>query len=155
MKKIILPILAAMFVAVSCSGQTNKDKDGKGGTIHLTTADFQKKVFDLEAGGNELKYLGDKPAIIDFYADWCPPCKTIAPILEELAEEYKGRIYVYKVNVDKENALSAAFNIQSIPTLIFIPMKGKPQVSTGAMPKKEFVKNIENVLGVKPAGEKK
>lgn len=155
MKKIILPMLAFLFVAVSCSGQPNKDKDGKGGTIHLTKADFQKKVFDFEANGNELKYLGDKPAIIDFYADWCPPCKTIAPILEELAEEYKGKIYVYKVNVDDESAISAAFNIQSIPTLMFIPLKGKPQISVGAMPKKEFVKNIENVLGVKPAGENK
>lgn len=154
MKRILVPMLAALFVAVSCNGQPKKETDNKGTTIHLTKEDFTKKVFDLETDSNELKYLGDKPAIIDFYADWCPPCKAIAPIMEELAAEYKDKIYVYKVNVNEESAISAAFNIQSIPTLMFIPLKGKPQVATGVMPKKEFVKIIESVLNVKPASDK-
>lgn len=115
-------------------------------TIHLTKADFLNKVVNYETTPNEWKYLGDKPAIVDFYASWCGPCKMIAPILEELAEEYDGKIYIYKVDTEKEEELAAAFGIRSIPTLLFIPMEGKPQMTQGAMSKANFKENIENVL---------
>ena len=92
------------------------------GTIHLTKEEFLKKVVDYEKNPTEWKYLGDKPAIIDFYADWCAPCKMIAPVLEELAEEYAGEIYIYKINTEIEQELAGAFGIRSIPTLLFVPM---------------------------------
>lgn len=115
-------------------------------TIHLTKAEFLKRVANFEESPKEWKYLGDKPAIIDFYADWCGPCKAVAPVLEEIAKEYDGKIYVYKVDTEKEQELAAAFAIRSIPSLLFVPMLGKPQMSQGAMPKASFVEAIDNVL---------
>jgi thioredoxin len=91
-------------------------------------------------------YEGDKPCIIDFYADWCGPCKRVAPVLVELAEQYKDDLIIYKINVDNEKELAMAFGIQSIPTLLFIPKTGTPQVSQGALSKEQFVEQIENFL---------
>lgn len=93
--------------------------------VHLTKEEFLKKVVDYENNPTEWKYLGDKPAIVDFYADWCGPCKMIAPILEELAAEYKDRIVIYKVNTEQEQELAAVFGIRSIPTLLFYPHAGR------------------------------
>ncbi len=115
-------------------------------TIHLSKSDFLTKVANYETTPNEWKYLGDKPAIVDFYASWCGPCKTIAPILEELAAEYGDQIYIYKVDTEEEQELAAAFGIRSIPTLLFIPMDGEPQMAQGAMPKASFKEAIEKVL---------
>lgn len=115
-------------------------------TIHLTKEEFLNKVANYEANPTEWKYLGDKPAIIDFYADWCGPCKMIAPILEELAKEYDGKIFIYKVNTEQEQELAAAFGIRSIPSLLFVPMEGSPQMAMGALPKNSFKEAIDNVL---------
>ncbi|MFA6334578.1 MAG: thioredoxin [Bacteroidales bacterium] len=115
-------------------------------TIHLTKEDFLEKVADYETSPTEWKYLGDKPAIIDFYADWCGPCKSIAPVLEELAAEYKDKMYVYKVNTEEEQELAGAFGIRSIPSLLFVPMEGAPQMAHGAMPKASFKEIIKKVL---------
>nr|WP_296960070.1 thioredoxin [Prevotella sp.] len=112
----------------------------------LTKAEFLKKVADFENNPTEWKYLGDKPAIIDFYATWCGPCKAVSPIMEELAEEYKDSIYIYKVDTEQEQDLAAAFGIRSIPSVLFIPMNGAPQMSVGAMPKNGFEKAIQEVL---------
>ena len=114
--------------------------------IHLTKADFLQKVANYEQNPGTWNYLGDKPAIIDFYADWCGPCKMVSPILEELAEEYKDSIYVYKVNTELEQELSAVFGIRSIPTLLFVPMGENPQVAHGALPKDALKDAIEKVL---------
>lgn len=114
--------------------------------IHLTKAEFLKKVYNFEANPNEWKYEGDKPAIIDFYATWCGPCKAISPVLEELAKEYDGKIYIYKIDVDQEKDLASAFGIRSIPTLIFAPMGKDPQVIQGALPKDQLKKAINDVL---------
>ena len=149
---ILIAVMAAM--AVSCNGQGSKKKNNNEtekdsnamGTIHLTTAEFKTKVADVENNNGEWKYLGDKPALIDFYADWCGPCKMIAPILEELAEEYAGQIYIYKIDTEKERDLSAAFGIRSIPSLLFVPMNGEPQMARGAMPKDTFKEIIDEVL---------
>src|ERR1035437_67489 len=114
--------------------------------IHLTKAVFITKVANFEANPTEWKYLGDKPCIIDFYASWCGPCKTIAPILEDLAKEYDGQIYIYKINTEEEQELAAAFGIRSIPTILFCPMVGAPQMAQGAMPKETFKEAIKEVL---------
>ena len=114
--------------------------------IQLTKAEFLKKVADFEKNPTEWKYLGDKPAIIDFYATGCGPCKAVSPIMEELAEEYKDSIYVYKIDTEQEQDLAAAFGIRSIPSVLFIPMNGAPQMAVGAMPKNGFEKAIQDVL---------
>lgn len=114
--------------------------------MELTKKDFLEKVVNYEQNPNEWKFLGDKPAIIDFYASWCGPCKAFAPVLEEVAEEYKGVIDVYKVNTENEEELAAVFNIRSIPTILFIPVNGHPQIVTGAMPKPQLIEAIERVL---------
>ncbi|NJK95599.1 MAG: thioredoxin [Bacteroidales bacterium] len=105
-------------------------------------------IFNYEVN-KEWNYLGDKPAIIDFYADWCGPCRMMAPRLEEVAKEYAGKIIVYKVDTEKEKALSANLGIQSLPTIVFIPRTGKPQATMGALPKESLVKAINEVLMVK------
>lgn len=115
-------------------------------TIQLTKDEFLKRVADYETNPSEWIYLGDKPAIVDFYADWCGPCKMVAPILEELAAEYGDDIYIYKINTEEEPDLSAAFGIQSIPSLLFIPMNESPQMAMGAMSKADFKRAIEEVL---------
>ncbi|SHE92267.1 thioredoxin [Bacteroides luti] len=115
-------------------------------TIPLTKDEFLARVADYNESPDEWKYLGDKPAIIDFYASWCGPCKVIAPILEELAVEYAGKIYIYKVNTEEEEELASVFGIRSIPSLLFVPMYGSPQMAQGAMPKSAFKDAIEKVL---------
>jgi thioredoxin len=155
-------IALVVFAAISagCSNGTAKTensniKKGKSETvksaktekkaIHLTNADFKTKVFNYEVN-KEWKYEGDKPCIIDFYADWCGPCKRVAPILEELAQEYDGKIIVYKVNTEKERELASAFGIRSIPSLLFVPVTGQPQMAQGALPKEQLVKVINEFL---------
>jgi thioredoxin 1 len=113
--------------------------------VHLTTKEFKDKVFDYETN-KEWKYEGTLPAIIDFYADWCGPCKIVAPLLEDLAREYAGQIMVYKVNTEDEQELASVFGIRSIPTLLFVPVEGQPQAAMGALPKQTFEKVIKEVL---------
>jgi len=114
--------------------------------IHITKDEFIKKVANYESNPSEWKYLGDKPCIIDFYADWCGPCKMVAPILEDLAAEYNDKIYVYKVDTEAEQELAGAFGIRSIPSILFCPMNGAPQMAQGALPKATFKEAIDNVL---------
>ncbi len=114
-------------------------------TVQMTTQDFKDKVFNYETE-QDWKYLGQLPAIIDFYADWCGPCKMVAPILEELSKEYEGRIVIYKINTDVEQELSAVFGIQSIPTMLFIEADGEPMMQPGALPKHVLKKVIEEKL---------
>lgn len=116
--------------------------------VHITKADFLKKIYDFEKNPDEWKNLGSQPAIVDFYADWCGPCRQLSPVLDELAKEYSGKLTIYKVNVDNERGLATFFGIRSIPTLLFIPMKGKPQRSLGALSKTELKGIIKDVLKV-------
>lgn len=127
------------------SNNSNQKKENMK-TIQLSKADFLTKIVNYETNPNEWKYLGDKPAIIDFYASWCGPCRAIAPTLEELAAEYDGKIYIYKIDTEKEQELAALFGIRSIPSILFIPMDGAPQMAQGAMPKSTFVDTINEVL---------
>ena len=114
-------------------------------TQHLTKSDFLEKVFNFEQN-KEWKFEGELPAIIDFYADWCGPCKMVAPVLEELSTEYEGKINIYKVDTESEQELAAAFGIKSIPSLLFIPSDGQPQMAQGALPKEALQEAINNVL---------
>ena len=114
---------------------------------HLTKETFKEKVFNFDVN-KEWKFEGEKPALIDFYADWCMPCKMVAPILEELSEDYKGKVDIYKINTEEERELSAIFGIQSIPSLLFIPKDGQPQMALGALPKDTFVKAFKDVLQI-------
>ncbi len=114
-------------------------------TIKLTTTGFRDKIFNYDTE-KEWKYAGNLPAIVDFYADWCGPCKMVAPILEELAEEYEGKLLIYKIDTEVEQQLSAALGIQSIPTFLFIPAEGEPSLQPGALPKNAFRQIIEEHL---------
>jgi thioredoxin 1 len=114
---------------------------------HLTKETFLNKVFNYEKN-KEWKFEGEKPCIIDFYADWCGPCKMVAPVLEDLAKDYRGKMDIYKVNTEEEQELAAAFGIRSIPSFLFIPVKGQPQMAMGALPKETFIKAFKDVLGV-------
>ena len=114
-----------------------------------TKAAFLEKIFDYE-NNKEWKYEGKLPAIIDFWAEWCAPCRMVAPVLEELSREYEGQVDIFKVNTENEQELAAAFGIQSIPSLLFIPVDSQPQMAAGALPKDAFVKIIDEVLKVPP-----
>lgn len=156
-KKLFVSTFAiALLGVISCnagnpgdSKQTAETKGAvtteKGKTVHLTDDSFKKLVFDYQKN-KQWKYEGNKPAIVDFYANWCGPCRVIAPILDELAKEYDGKLIIYKVDTDKERQLSQALGIQSLPTLVFIPVDGAPQAILGAQPKTELVKAINDIL---------
>ncbi len=113
----------------------------------LTKKAFLEKVFNYEKN-KEWKYEGDLPCIIDFYADWCGPCKMVAPILEELSDEYKGKVHIYKVDTEVEQELAAAFAIRSIPTMLFVPMGEAPQMAQGALPKQQLEQVFKDFLKV-------
>ena len=144
MKRIFIMISCVALLA-ACGGnkkevkqqdsENPKSEELVAGSIILNSADFTQKVADLS---KEWKYLGDKPAVIDFYADWCGPCKAIAPHLEEIAKEYAGKLYVYKINIDNDPEIANAFNIRGIPTMLFIPMEGRYTVKVGSMEKEEL-----------------
>lgn len=116
--------------------------------IHLTKQDFIDKIFDYENNPSEWKYKGDKPAIIDFFASWCGPCKMLSPIIDELADEYKGSVDIYKVDTEQEQELASIFNIRSIPSILFIPVGESPQMAMGALPKASLEEAIQTVLKV-------
>jgi thioredoxin len=114
---------------------------------HLTTQTFKDKVFNFEEN-KDWKFAGNLPALVDFYADWCGPCKMVAPILEELAAEYEGKLRIYKVDTEEQRELAAMFGIQSIPSLLFIPKEGQPQMAMGALPKDSLKQAFKEVLKV-------
>jgi len=153
MKKSILFLLAALMITMGSVASTpvKAPPAGDTKTIYLTKSEFIKRVMDYEKNKTEWVYKGDKPAIIDFYADWCAPCKKVAPALEELAAEYSGKVYIYKINIDKEPELASLFGVRNIPTFLIIPMKGKPSMSSGAGSnhaenKNRFKQIIDDVL---------
>jgi thioredoxin len=114
---------------------------------HLNKETFKEKVFNFELN-KEWKFEGNTPCMIDFYADWCGPCKMVAPVLEELQKEYGSNLVIYKVNTEEEQELSSMFGVQSIPSLLFVPVDGQPQMAMGALPKATFEQAISEVLKV-------
>jgi len=122
-----------------------------GGTVKLNKAEFLAEVWDYENSPKEWKYKGTKPALIDFYADWCGPCKIASPILEEISKEYAGKVTIYKIDTQVEQELAAVFGISGIPAFLYIPMNGKPSMTSGIARSKEdtkkmFKENIDSML---------
>ena len=147
----VTTLLKLLLITGITSGNpvnTIKEGDSKMTVVYLTNETFKQLVYNYDKN-KEWKYEGTKPAIIDFYASWCPPCKQLSPLVEEIAQEYTGKIVVYKVNTDKETILAQHLGISGLPTLLFIPAKGKPQASMGFIPKETIVKTINNVLLIK------
>ena len=147
-----LTTLLKLFLITSISAgnpvSTIKESDSKVTIVYLTNETFKQMVYNYDKN-KEWKYEGTKPAIIDFYASWCPPCKQLSPLVEEIAQEYSGKIVVYKVDTDKEKILAQHLGISGLPTLLFIPAKGKPQASMGYIPKETIVKTVNNILLIK------
>ena len=143
MKKSILIAMAVMVFGLTVNAQEEK-KESK--VQHLTYKEFLKKVWDFEKSPNTFVYKGKLPAIVDFYADWCGPCRRVAPIMEKLAEEYDGKLLIYKVNTQNETGLANAFQIRSIPMVLFIPMEGQPMMQVGALPEEGYRQVIEQHL---------
>ena len=153
MKKVLslvaLVMISVIIYAFNDEGakvnQESKNEVKDSEVVVMDKDMFIKDVFDYQTS-QEWKYKGDKPAIIDLYADWCGPCRSTAPIMKSLAKEYAGKIVIYKVNVDKEKELAALFNATSIPLFVFIPMKGEPQLFRGAADKATYKKEIDEFL---------
>ena len=151
MKKFIPAVVIAIVSLVGFSflanskGEVEKEITNKSNMEKLTKQAFLEKVFNFEQN-KEWKYEGDMPALIDFYADWCGPCKMVHPVLEELSNEYDGKIKIYQIDTEAEQELAAAFGIRSIPSLLFIPLEGQPQMAQGALPKASLKKAIEDIL---------
>ena len=143
-----MKILSTFILLFTFLGSMFAQEPSKeGNVIEMDETLFLTCVFDyMDKNATEWKYKGDKPCIIDFYATWCGPCKMIAPTLKELAKKYKDSIYVYKVDVDKQKRLAGAMGIQSMPTVVFIPIKGQPQVIVGAADKDTFYRAVKEVL---------
>jgi len=171
MKKLGYLFILPAFLLISCNG-TSSSQDSKtpakantqkvdgegekasaasGKTEHLTVQTFKLKVMDYEKNPQQWVFEGSKPAIVDFYADWCKPCRMIAPILEELAVEYEGKINIYKVDTEAQRELASVFGIKSLPTVLFIPMQGKPSMQKGALPKEAYKQVIDDFLLKNPA----
>lgn len=155
MKKLIFSISVGLVLLLTNCNAGNPGKTAAGTNISTTAKVivmndemFKQKVFNYDVN-KDWKYEGDLPAIIDFYADWCGPCRQLSPRVEEIAKEYEGRIVVYKVNTDAEQLLSQNMGVSSLPTLLFIPVNGKPQATMGAVPKETLVKAIHEILLVK------
>lgn len=152
--KTLVIAMAAMMVVAACGNTSAKNNDDKkkatkeapktSAVQELNDADFNTKVYDLSK--EDLKYLGDKPAIVDFTAKWCGPCQRISPILEELSKEYDGEIVIYKVDIDKCQDLAAAFGVSSIPAILYIPLDNKPSMTIGARDKSRFKQEIDSIL---------
>lgn len=137
--------LASASVSCGQNAGTGK-KDEKMNTIKINREQFLEKIYNYEKNPQTWKYEGDKPAIVDFFATWCGPCKALGPVLEELAAEYADKLYIYKVDVDQEPELSGAFEIRSVPTLLFIPASGEPSMSPGAPSKAQLKQIIDEHL---------
>jgi thioredoxin len=183
MKKIVFSITAIAILALSCTNGSASSLESKdleapatgvavektaandpgqesGKTVHLTKQEFLEKVMNYEKNQSEWVYEGDKPALIDFYADWCGPCRQAAPVLEELAKEYEGKIYIYKIDTEKERELASVFGIRSIPAFLFVPQEGRPTMSNGIAQTPEATKAMfkqmidEILLGEAPTASK-
>lgn len=160
-----LKIIAVFFLAasiISCGNikgnqsddkltvdkENNESKNEKADIKpeYLTYETFKEKIWDFEANPQEFVYKGDTPCVIDFYADWCKPCRLVAPIMDKLAVDYDGKVKIYKIDTDKEKKLAGVFGIRSIPSVMFVPMEGRPSMQAGALPESEYVRIIEEVV---------
>lgn len=151
-----------LVIAVSCNNSANTEITQSGTDaatvvhdestpgdikpVYLTTAQFKSLVWDYESNPEEWVYQGDIPCVVDFYADWCKPCKMVAPIMDDLADYYDGRVLIYKVNTDNEKELATVFQVRSIPSILFAPANGKPAMQSGAMSKEDYIRIIDEFI---------
>lgn len=149
----ILAVLVGLIFSSCSSNETKANGSGdeektetSDEPVHLTKETFKTKVMNYEENQKQWVFEGNKPCVIDFYADWCQPCKKIAPIMKDLAKEYEGEINVYKVDTEKQKELARVFGIKSIPSILFCPKDGKPQMTRGVMPKEKFVNIVDELL---------
>ncbi|MCF8369603.1 MAG: thioredoxin fold domain-containing protein [Bacteroidales bacterium] len=170
-KTIVFSILFLAIFTLSCSNGTKENKISEEISsaekqevnnnpldlkpIYLTTASFKEQVWDYEANPEAWVYKGDLPCIVDFYADWCKPCKMVAPIMDDLADYYKDKLIIYKVNTDEQKELATVFQVRSIPAILFAPMEGKPAMQPGALSKEEYIKIIDEFIFKTKENEKK
>lgn len=157
MKKYLLIITAALLL-ISCGNSKDDNKRSKSESTETVQANdnslvktldykkFIKDIWNIEKYPDTFTYQAKSPCVIDFYADWCGPCRRVAPIMEELAKEYEGRVIIYKVNTDKEPKLSTIFQIRNIPTVFFMPTEGQPMMQVGALSKEEYISIINKYL---------
>jgi thioredoxin len=143
MKRTIL-IAVMLFASTLCGIAQNKEQ--KSPVKSLTYKEFVKSIWNFEKNPDTFIYKGKLPAVIDFYADWCGPCRKVGPIMEKMAEQYAGKLNVYKVNVDQEKDLATVFQVRSIPMVLFIPKEGQPMMQTGALPEAEYIRIVEEKL---------
>ncbi len=148
-----LKLIGLAFLAVglvvyfsTSSFKSKQETVESTGVVQMTKSMYIDKIYDFVASPNTFKFKGSRPAVVDFYADWCRPCKRIAPIMEELSLQYKGKVDFYKVNVDQENELAAVHSVQSIPVVIIFDSKGQPKSSLGALNKEDYISLIEETL---------
>ncbi|MCT4589912.1 MAG: thioredoxin [Carboxylicivirga sp.] len=153
MKKLILLFIGATiflsagaFQLIENTGDESKEK-GENAVIYLDADSFKEKVFDYKAN-TEWKYEGEIPAILDFYADWCGPCKMLSPVLDKIQKEYDGKVQIYKIDTDKQKELAATFGIRSLPTIVFVPLDGEPQAAMGYRSKSDLESMISEILKV-------
>lgn len=156
MKKITIALISLLMLATGCTSkttdgavsekETNNNKEKKGNIMELNVKEFKNKVFDYEKNTQVWKFEGDKPAVVDFYATWCGPCKMLSPIIDEMSNKYDGKVDFYKIDVDNQEELAAVFGIRSIPTLLFIPKEGEPTIMQGAMSKTDMDSTIQKLL---------
>jgi thioredoxin 1 len=148
----VIGFFSTILILSACNSVGGNKNEGtsteyvEGTVTRINTEMFKKLVWDFQKNPAEFVFNGDQPVVIDFYADWCRPCKMVAPIMEELAKEYKGKVRIYKVNTDEEGELSRLFNIRSIPAILYVPKTGKPQMSVGLSGKDTYVKTIQDLL---------
>jgi len=148
---IIVQTLLVFNIFSTTGGNNNEGKKTtltEGTVVYLTGDMFRKAIWDYQKDPKTFSYVGKLPCIVDFYADWCRPCKMVAPIMEDLAKEYKGKIIIYKVNTDAEKELASLFNVRSIPSILMVPKTGKPSMTVGLYPKESYVQSIRDVLKV-------
>lgn len=150
-RMIFIVIASIVLLTTACSNTTGKETNDKlsqepGKVEYLTYDTFIQKVWNFEANPQQWVYEGELPALIDFYADWCAPCRKIAPIMDKLAKDYEGRVKIYKIDVDKEQRLASVFQVRSIPSILFTPTSGQPMMQAGAMTEEMYVKIIEEQL---------
>lgn len=147
-KLFLLLVVSSLFFVNCSSGNHGVDGSKESSVKQLTDADFKKLVFNYEVN-KEWKFEGDKPVIIDFYADWCAPCRQLSPLVDSIAKEYDGKIVVYKVDTDKEQVLAQGLGITALPTLLFIPAEGMPRSSMGFLSRGNMQKAISEILLIK------